>query len=590
MMLIILSAFVALVCRLFYLQIVQGDYYSKLSEDNCIRIQRINAFRGLIFDRNGELLVENRPSFDLAIIPKDAKPISKTVETLSRYLQIPVDEITKTIKKNAVGYGFQPVVIKKDISRDALAVISAHRYNLPGVFIESDARRNYVYENRASHAIGYLGEINAKELEEGKFLFKQRGDDVGRQGVEKTYDQLLSGKPGGRIIQVNASGQMIKTLDIVKPEPAHNIFLTIDNQLQCQAEMMLQDKTGAIVAMDPSSGEVLAMASSPGFNQNLFIGGIPHKEWNELISNPDHPLTNKAITGEYPPASTYKIVTAMAGLEEKVIDIDTTTFCPGGYKFGNRVYRCWQERGHGTISVIQALAESCDVFFYNVGRRLGVDRLAWYAKKCGLGAPTGIDLDMESKGLIPTSDWKKKRIGISWQAGENLSIAIGQGYDLVTPLQMATLISAVGNGGTLLKPQILKSVVASDGNITHTITPEARGKLPTSRETLSIIRQGLWEVVNKDYGTARGNVRDVKYDISGKTGTAEVVSSSSETERSPSKRSKEARTHAWFVGYAPSNTPKIAVAIILEHGGHGASAAGPVAKQMILSYLEKYKE
>jgi penicillin-binding protein 2 len=581
---IIFFSFAMLSVRLFYLQILEGDYYAKMSENNCIRIQRMNAFRGLIYDRNEELLVENRPSFDVTIIPKDANPLPKTAQTLSQYIEIPCDDIMKTVQKKGGNSGFQPVVVKQDISRDALAVISAHRYYLPGVFIECNSRRNYIHEKLACHLIGYLGEINAEELASGKFLFKQRGDYIGRYGVEKEYEEFLSGKPGGRIIQVNANGQMIKVLDTVAPEAAHNIFLTIDIQLQQKAEALLQGKTGAVVAMDPLSGEILAMASSPSFDQNLFVDGISHQEWKSLISNPDRPLTNKAISGEYPPGSTFKIVTAMAGLEEKLVDDTTKVFCPGGYRFGNRVYGCWKEQGHGTIDIFNAFAESCDVYFYQLGRRLGVDRLAEYAKKSGLGSATGIDLANESSGLVPTSEWKKKRFGVPWQAGENLSIAIGQGYDLVTPMQMLTLISAIANGGMILKPKILKSLDSKEDN---PVKPDIRGLLPASSKTLHIIQKGLWEVVNKEYGTARTYVRSDEIDISGKTGTSQVISRKIDDKTHKAIGASSITAHAWFVGYAPSDSPRISVAVIVEHGGHGSSAAGPIAKDIMLSYLKK---
>ncbi len=584
MMALIFFAFVILSARLLYLQILQGDDYRKQSENNCIRIQRVNAFRGLIFDRNGELLVENRPSFDVVMIPKDAKPLSNTAAVLSQYIQMPSEDIIRIIKKNGGENGVQPVVIKRDISRDMLGIISAHRYHLPGVMIECNSRRNYIHEKLAAHLIGYLGEINADELASGKFKHRQRGDYIGKQGAEKSFEALLSGKPGGRIIQVNANGQMIKVLDTVPPEPANHIFLTIDARIQQKAESLLEDKTGAVVAMDPFSGEILAMASAPSFDQNRFIDGITHTEWKELTSGKDRPLINKAISGEYPPGSTFKIVTAMAGLEEKLIDDATRVYCPGGYRFGNRVYGCWKEQGHGTVDVVKALAESCDVYFYQLGKRLGVDRLAEYAKKCGLGACTGIDLANESSGLIPTSEWKKKRFGAPWQPGETLSVAIGQGYDLATPLQMLTLISAVANGGMVLKPKILKSIHTKQDT---PLEPEIRGRLPADPKTLQIIQKGLWEVVNKEYGTARTYVHSDRVDISGKTGTSQVISRKMDDKTHKALGVRSIVAHAWFVGYAPSDAPKIATAVIVEHGGHGSSAAGPIAREIMLTYLQE---
>jgi len=585
-MIAVFVAFGILAARLFYLQIIQGDHYFKMSKNNCIRIQRIKPDRGLIFDRNGRLLVENRPSFDLSIIPSDAKPLDQTIDKLSIYIPECADEIDEKINKKKIRYGYQPVMLKQDIGRDALALIAAHRFELPGIVIATNARRNYIYDSLSSHLIGYLGEINAGELKKGNCRYKERGDFIGRYGVEKAYDSFLSGIPGGRIVQVNANGQVVEVLDTVEAESGHKVFLTIDFALQSIAELQLQDKVGAVVAMDPTSGEILAMASSPTFSQNDFINGISSVQWQRLVSDPNRPMMNKAVSGVYPPASTYKIVTALAALEEGLIDESTTFYCPGRYQYGNRVYGCWKEQGHGKVNVVEALAQSCDVFFYHVGKKLGVDRLAWYATNCGLGSKTGINLDQESSGLIPTAAWKKRRTGISWQGGENLSIAIGQGYNLVTPLQLAVLFGAVANGGTEFKPHILKSIQTVEGTTVKAVSQEITGILPVSKDSLDIIRNGLREVVNSKHGTARWYVYDKEIEISGKTGTAQVVSRKTEMESKKKKNKVSYESHAWFVGYAPTQNPQIVVSVLVEHGVHGSSGAGPIAKEMIVSYLK----
>ncbi len=584
-MIAVFATFGILAARLFYLQIIQGDNYFKMSKNNCIRIQRVKPVRGLIFDRNGKLLVENRPSFDLNIIPCDARPIQQTLDKLSLYVPELADEINEKINKNKFRYSYRPVLLKKDIGRDALAPIASHRFELPGIIIDTNACRNYIYDALSSHLIGYLGEINVKELKSGIYRYKEGGDFIGRYGVEKAYDSYLSGIPGGRIVQVNANGQVVNVLDTVEPEPGNNLFLTIDFHLQSIAEAQLQGKVGAIVAMDPSSGEILAMASSPTFNQNDFINGISSDQWHRLVSDPNRPMMNKAVQGVYPPASIYKVVTAIAGLEEGVIDENTTFYCPGSYQYGNRVFGCWKKQGHGKVNVVKALTQSCDVFFYHVGKKIGVDRLAGYAKRCGLGSQTGINLDHESAGLIPTAAWKKRRTGISWQGGENLSIAIGQGYNLVTPLQLAVLYGAVANGGTEFKPQILKLIQTVEGKIVKISQPEIIGKLPVSRRTMGLIRKGLREVVHNKHGTAHSYVYDDDIDISGKTGTAQVVSRKTEKDRQNKKNNVSYESHAWFVGYAPTENPEIVVSVLIEHGIHGSSGAGPIAKEMIVSYL-----
>lgn len=583
LLVVILVIFFLIAARLFYLQIIRGEHYFTLSENNCIRIRRVKPFRGLIYDRNGRVLVENRPSFDLRIVPRDAKPLDQTLENLSSCLGVPVEEFKIRMSQTNGGFGYQPVTLIADIDRNILALVSAHRFDLPGVFIDCNPRRHYLQEALAPHLIGYLGEINADELSSGKFKYRQRGDMIGRSGIEKVYDHYLSGIPGGQVVQVNAVGRLVRILDTVPSESGHNLYLTIDHDLQRKANTLLADKTGAVVAMDPSTGEILAISSSPAFNPNVFVDGISKEEWDEVMRHPGRPMFDKAVQGEYPPASTYKIVTAIAGLGEGLCDVHQTVFCPGKYRLGNRYYGCWKEHGHGTLNVIDALSESCDVYFYHLGRRLGVDRLASYARACGLGAKTGIDLDREAAGLIPTSEWKQRRFGIPWQAGETLSISIGQGYNLTTPLQMLSLIAAVANGGALYRPIIAKTVRSVEGIDVLAASPEKIGNLPASPENLAIVQKGLWKVVNGGRGTARAYVRADFVEICGKTGTAQVVSRKSDDTKI--HRKDAIRPHAWFVGYAPSGNPRIAVAVLIEHGGGGSSTAGPLAKEMMLSYL-----
>ena len=389
-------------------------------------------------------------------------------------------------------------------------------------------------------------------------------------------------------MEVNVRGQVVRVLKTVDALPGRNLYLTIDERLQKEAESLLSEKVGAVVAMDPANGYILAMVSNPTFDQNAFVSGLSHDEWNALLSNPDHPMTNKVLQGEYPPASTYKIVTAIAGLEEGVVDEKTIIYCPGYYAYGDRVFRCWRRGGHGKVDMYRAITESCDVYFYQVGEGVGVDRLADYATALGLGSPTGINLDNEAKGLIPTAAWKRQRMGERWQKGETLAIAIGQGFNLTTPLQMATLVAAIANGGTVYRPIIVKAIETADGGLVQDGKPYIAGRLNMSDKTLSIIRQGLWGVVNGEKGTARGS-RLKGIEMSGKTGTAQVVGRKKGEERA--KKSDEEvehqfKDHAWFVAYAPSKDPAIAVAVIVEHGEHGSSAAAPIAKAVIQLYLD----
>jgi len=581
-------AFSILLARFVYLQVIKGEWYRHLSANNCIRLQSIPAPRGLIYDRNGALLVDNRPSFDLKIILKDAAPVPETLFRLARLMVVPVEELQEKIDSKARRTKFKPILLKRNISRDQLAVVKAHGFDLPGVIIDVEPRRNYIHEKCAAHVLGYLGEINAGELKKGNFPDVRSGDAIGRDGVEKEFETVLHGKRGGRQVEVDATGRLVRVLSTVDPVPGQNVFLTIDLELQQAAEALLQGQSGAVVALDPATGDVLCMASSPAYNQNDFIGGISHKKWRALQQDPGHPMTNKAIQGEYPPASTYKIVTAIAGLEEGAVNIHTSRFCSGRHKYGNRTYRCWKKWGHGDVDIFKSLEQSCDIFYYRVGEDVGVDTLAQYARGCGLGKPTGIELRKERPGLIPTAAWKRRRFGVSWQGGETLSIAIGQGFDLVTPLQMAVLIAAVGNEGTLYRPRILNSIQTRQGESPVVQLPEITGGIPAGKETLRIVREGLRHVIHGKRGTARA-VKIDGVEMAGKTGTAQVFSMKKKDRDRPKDEPLDylLRDHAWFVCYAPAKNPVIAVSVIIEHGEHGSTAAAPVASQVVKTWLDR---
>ena len=582
--LIAVAAFVILFARLFYLQLVEGERLRLLSVNNRIRLQNIDPSRGLIFDRNGVRIADNRPAFNVYITLKDAKPVAKTLEKLASYTDFPITELQEKIKRNKGRGAYKPILIRPDISRDILAAIEVHKFDLPGITVNVKPRRHYLDRHGAAHLVGYLSEINAKELKAGKHPGCRSGDFIGKFGVEKAHENYLRGHHGGRQVEVDARGRVIRPLKTVAARPGHNLILTLDQQVQARAEMMLAGKAGAAVALEPDTGRILALASSPAFNQNAFVDGMSGEQWRALNSNPDDPMVNKAIQGTYPPASTYKIVTAIAGLEEGVIDENTTFHCPGYFKLGDRVFRCWKKGGHGKVNVVQALEQSCDVFFYQVGLKLGIDRLAWHARACGLGGPTGIKLDREKAGLIPTAAWKKGRFGIPWQRGETLSVAIGQGYNLVTPLQMAVLTAAIANGGTRYRPTILDRIETAAGERLYENTPEIAGRMSMNPATLALVREGLFNVVQGEAGTAR-RIRTKGGSISGKTGTAQVVALKSEEEEAAAEVLDRHKDHAWFVAYAPSESPQIAVAVIVEHGGHGSSAAAPIAKEMILAFL-----
>lgn len=594
-------AFVILIGRLFYLQIIQGEALRLQSERNSIRLQSVPQTRGLIYDRNGNLLVDDRPSYNLTIVPKDAKPVEQTIETLSHIIGESPEALMKKVDEKKGGVPYKSILLKEDIGRDLLAVVAAHKYDLPGINTAYAPIRNYIEGERklAAHMIGYLGEIDAKELNSEKYSSNRAGDYIGKAGIEKIYESYLRGERGEAQVEVSALGRVARVLKTIDAIPGNNIFLTIDEALQEKAEELLSEKllegkAGAIAAMDPRTGEILVMASSPAFDPNIFVTGLSVEQWNDLITNPQKPLVNKVIQAHYPPASVYKIVVAMAGLEEGVIDAETKFNCTGGLYFGDRLFKCWRMKygGHGELDVVQALAQSCDVFFYNVGMELGVDRIARYAKACGFGEETGVDLDNESSGLIPTSDWKKRKTGEAWQKGETLNISIGQGQNNVTPLQILCLTAAVANGGDRYKPQIVKTIKSAKGEVLFQSEPVLAGRLPASREILDLVKKGLREVVES--GTAKAiNFPDIP--ISGKTGTAQVVAlkkkeAEVKTEDEEGEASEDKaedislKDHAWFVAYAPSDQPTIAVAVFVEHGEHGSWVA-PMAKEIIQTYL-----
>jgi penicillin-binding protein 2 len=583
-MLTVSLAFAVLVLRLLYLQIVKGQEYRRLSINNSIRLQDIEAPRGFIYDRHGELLVDNRPSFDLYVSLKDARPIEPTLQTVSTYLEVPFEDLLARAEAGQGNGLFNPLALKTDIGRDAMGMIESHRYRLPGIGVQIHRLRHYIKSGLAAHLIGYIGEVSLRELQQESNADLRAGDQIGKYGIEKALDAYLRGERGGRQVEVNANGQVVDVLHTVHARSGHNLYLTIDRRLQVRAEALLSDQAGAVVAVDPQSGAILAMASAPTFDQNNFITGLTRDEWQALVSNPYHPLENKAIQGEYPPGSTYKMLTALAGLQEGVITPQEVIFCPGYYRFGNRTYRCWRRGGHGAVTLEKAIAESCDVYFYQVGERLGIDRLAWYAKAAGLGARTGIQLDHEGQGLVPSAEWKRRRTGIPWQPGETLSVAIGQGFNLVTPLQMAMLTAAVANGGTRYRPMVITRITTPEGKLIMAPQPEVVGRLPVSAANLALVQKGLWSVVQGEHGTAR-IARIPGIDVSGKTGTAQVVSLEKVENDPEGKEVREYKDHAWFVAYAPSEAPRIAIAVIVEHGEHGSSAAAPVARDLVKAYL-----
>ncbi len=583
---VLLLAIFSLVARLAYLQLNQGRHFAEISEHNRIRLQDIPPTRGMIYDRNGILLVDNQPSFDLSLIREDVEDMPFLLSNLETLLDLPAPVVKERLAKFRSSPPFVPITIKPDLTRRELARVETYKYENPGLFISTEPRRYYLFPELAVHIVGYTGLVTERQLATGRLKGVKLGDRVGQYGVEQAWQSVLAGRRGGRQVEVDATGRRLSVLQEIPAQPGNNIILTIDARLQRAAEEAMGDKAGSVVALDPQTGEVLAMVSRPSFDQTKFIRGITSKEWKALSGDPLHPLENRALSGQYPPGSTYKIVTAIAGLMENIITPETTFFCPGQYHFGGRDYRCWKKGGHGTISLHRALVESCDVYFYRLGQKLGVDRLAKYARALGLGSVTGVGLHPERPGLVPTSKWKKKRFGVPWQDGETLSVSIGQGFNLVTPLQAANLIATVANGGHLLQPQLVLRIEKADGTIVSDFKPKVRPNLKLRPDVIRRVKKALSGVVNEERGTGRrARIENIK--VGGKTGTAQVITLEKfkgvkKIEDIPYKY----RDHAWFVAFAPVDDPKIAVSVVAEHSGHGGSQAAPVARQVIESFFE----
>ncbi len=576
-----------LIMRMWHLQVIRGDELRQRSENNSVRLRKIKPLRGLVLDTKGHVLVDNQPSFDIMFVPNRAKNINDVAYKLKTLLAARDMELSTDIPPLGKRRWFPPVKLEKNISMKKLAIVETHATDLPGVTVEVVPIRQYIRGEMLAHVIGYTGEISPEELKKDTDGSLSVGDIIGKDGLEKYLDQYLKGRSGAEQVEVNVLGKEVKIIGKIDPVSGYNVVLTIDSFLQKIAWDALKDKAGAVVVLDPRDGAVLALVSSPSFDPNLFNGGISFEDWDNLSNNPSHPMGNRAISGQYPPGSTYKLIVAAAALEEGLITPDTSFNCNGAFELGNRTYKCWQKHGHGRVNLHRAIVESCDVYFYNVGKLVGVDKLAEYARGFGLGQLTGIDLPREKSGLIPTKEWKQSKFGEAWQMGETISISIGQGFDLVTPIQLVNAYSALANGGTLYKPRIVKQIEMADGRVLKSFEPEQKSRIPISKKNIDILSYGFWGVVNEKGGTGYVLKRKEE-DVCGKTGTAQVVGLPDD-DKARKRRilSAKFRDHALFVCFAPYKNPEIAIAVIAENAGHGGSAAAPIARKIIDAYFER---
>lgn len=580
---VIVIAFALIFSRLWYLQLIKGNEFRNLSENNRIRIQEVPAPRGILYDREGIPLVDSFPAFDVSLFRQDIRNADALIQPLTHSLFLDPEKLQTRLGAARDLAPSQALKLKTNITREELARVETRRLDLPGVMVDVVIRRNYPYGNLASHLIGYLGEISSDELEREEYSQHKSGSLIGKYGIEQKFESALMGENGGRQIEVNALGRKMRILGTVEPNPGNNLFLTLDLELQKAAEEAMTGKNGAVVAVNAQNGDILALVSKPDFDPNLFARGISPENWKAIIGNPSKPLQNRAIQGQYPPGSVFKIVTALAALEEKVITPETAFSCSGALTFGNRDYHCWKKEGHGRVELRRAIVESCDVYFYQVGLRVGVDRIAKYAYALGLGRPTGIPLGQEKPGLIPTSSWKMKRFRIPWQTGETLSTAIGQGFNLVTPLQVACSLSALFNGGRYFQPRVVQSVRSPDGEVIQEVPPSLVRNINMTSQNVEFLREALWGVVNSPGGTG-AKARVPGFDVAGKTGTSQVIQRR-EGKTDPS--APEFQDHAWFACFAPASHPEIAVAAFVEHGGGGGAVAAPIARKVMENYYSR---
>jgi len=572
-MVVVFGAVLVIAFKLFAMQVFSTGFYRKASEENGIRMVPILAPRGLFMDRNGTILVKSRASYSMYLVPYEVENLDSVVTRLGPVLEQKPDDIKNKIKIGWQGK-FQPIRLKRDVDFKTVAYIEEHALEFPGITFQVESTRQYPQDNRGSHIWGYVGEITDQELSKPKYADYSIGDVIGKDGIEKEYEEYLKGQNGFKYLEVTAAGKILGEYpgkQRLAPVRGSALSLEIDWDLQRVAENELAAQgSGAIVAIDPQNGAVLALASVPDFDANAFSGVITPEEWKSVSLDPLYPLFNRAVKGTFPPGSTMKVFTAAAGLEYGYITPHSRfDACVGAKRFGNRVFKCWRKEGHGSLGVVDAIIQSCDVYFYQLGAREGLDSWARMAKGCRLGVPTEIDLPEEFTGLIPDQEYFNKRYGESgWTKFLVVNLAIGQGEVLVTPLQMAVIYAAIGNGGDIYKPRLVSRIISPSGDTTY-IRPDRVGRLPVSDSTLSILRRGLVGVVNDPRGTAH-QAAVSGYTVAGKTGTAQ---------------NPHGDDHAWFICYAPADDPQIAIAVLVENAGHGGAIAAPVARKVLEQYF-----
>ena len=573
--------FVALAVGFWYLQIVEHARFEEMAENNHQRKLALRAPRGVLFDRDGRVLVENRESFTISIVREHTRDLPRTIRILAAVAGIDEARVRELVERHRREPAYQPIVVMEDASLAQVAAVTARRldFELPDVVVERVPTRRYPTDALAAHLFGYVGEVNDAQVQaEGL----RSGAIVGQQGIEKVYNSELMGEDGARLVVVNSLGREILTLEELPPSEGKRLKLTIDYDVQKAVEdgFGATGFNGAAVILDPLNGDILAYSSRPAYDPNAFAAGIDRKTWASLTGDELRPLQDRAIQGRYSPGSTFKMAVALAGLEEGLITPDFKVYCPGHATFYGRSFACWKKPGHGTVDLRHAIEQSCDVYFYTVGNMVGVDKINKWATALGLGVKSGIDLPNEVMGLVPSTQWKREKMHEKWYAGETISVAIGQGAVSVTPVSMAVYIATLANGGTRVTPHLLKAIDDGSGWKAAPVPPP-QGTVAIDPEKLQAIRDGLWMVVNAAGTGGRARIKD--QDVAGKTGTSQVISNEG---RAAARTNKDLRDNSWFVFFAPRDNPRIAGVVFLEHGIHGPNAAS-VAHHVLDTFFAK---
>ncbi|HEY3204931.1 MAG TPA: penicillin-binding protein 2 [Thermoanaerobaculia bacterium] len=560
----------------WFIQIVRGEYYFSLSENNRIRAVKITAPRGYVLDRNGAPLVENEPAYTLHLYRREARDLDASIEFVTALLALNPDQVRSRVDRGRRDPEFVPIAIAENLGIEEVAAVEARAIEHPEFAITVSQRRLYKHGGAAAHALGYLSEATPDQIKNAGNLY-QVGDWIGQKGIEGAYERLLAGVNGERRVIVDSHGREVSEANRLEASPGQNLFLTLDLKLQDIAEEYFRERVGSAVALDPETGEILALVSSPSYDPNWFTRRVTATEWSGLLENPDRPLQNRAIQNMYSPGSAFKPFLAYGALAKGLVDPNMRIFCPGHATFYGREFHCHKKGGHGWVSLRDAIKVSCDVYFYNLGKKLGIDHISEIAGSFGFGSPTGVDLAFEKSGLVPSEEWARARRGSRWYPSETISVAIGQGPVLVTSMQVARALAGLVEGGRLPTPHLFYSSQDPRTGSQLRYKAEFRQGLAISPEKLQIVRNGMWAVVNEPGGTAFGS-RVTGLEMGGKTGTAQVVGREANIRAGADR--KKLQDHAWFAGFGPVENPKMVVVVFVENGGHGSLAAAPLARAL----------